>query len=402
VSAKRQRGVVAPIVAVSLVVLIGMLGIVIDLGRLYVMKSELQNAADSCALAAASELDGTPGALTRAENSGILAGSRNLVNFQSSAVSIAASDIKFSTALSAGGANGNYLTQAAGAPPDSKFAMCTLQRAGVPMTLSAVLGLGAQAVAGQAVATLAPAQSSCAIPMGMCSKGPAPSYGLAPGEWLHAKFGAGGGLTGSFNWIDFSPPSGGESELAALLTGSGSCATGSGTPVGQSGVMGNAAAKAWNSRFGLYQNGAGNPQASTAPPDFTGYSYTPSSWPAQANALPDFLNPRRPSDAPYQGNAATGLGINGSYRNSTAAQLAAFGANRRLVVAPMVDCAGWASSQTVPVQAYACVLMLHPIGAPGDDVYLEYVGPANDPASPCKTSGLAGGAFGPLVPVLVQ
>jgi hypothetical protein len=68
----------------------------------------------------------------------------------------------------------------------------------------------------------------------------------------------------------------------------------------------------------------------------------------------------------------------------------------------MVDCAGWASSQTVPVQAYACVLMLHPIGSPGDDVYLEYVGPANDPASPCKTSGLAGGAFGPLVPVLVQ
>jgi hypothetical protein len=166
--------------------------------------------------------------------------------------------------------------------------------------------------------------------------------------------------------------------------------------------MGNAAAKAWNSRFGLYQNGAGNPQLGTAPPDFTGFSYTPLSWPSRANALPNFLSPERPSHAPYQGNAATGIGISGAYRNSTAAQLAASGASRRLVVAPLVDCAGWASSQTVPIQSYACVLMLHPIGSPGDTVYMEFVGLANDPGSPCTTSGLAGGSFGPQVPVLVQ
>jgi Flp pilus assembly protein TadG len=391
------------VVALSLIVLLGFLGVVIDLGRLYVMKSELQNAADACALAAASELDGNASALTRAENAGITVGTRNLINFQSTAVAITAADISFSTTLSGpGGSNANYLTQAAGAPADSKYAMCTLTRAGVPMTLTGLLGSGPQTVGARAVATLAPAQSSCAIPLGMCTQGAAPTYGLNPGQWVNGRFEAGGGMTGSFNWIDFSPPSGGQNEVAAQLTGSGACATGGGTSVGQSGIMGNAVAKAWNSRFGLYQNGAGNPQADTAPPDFTGYSYTATSFPAQNNALPDFLNTRRVANASYQGNAATGLSINGSYRNSSPAQLATSGANRRLAVAPLVDCAGWAASNTVPIVAYACMLMLHPIGSPGDTVYMEFVGMANDPNSPCSTNGLAGGSFGPQVPVLVQ
>jgi hypothetical protein len=399
----RQRGAVAMIIALAAVVLIGFLGVVVDLGRLHVMKTELQNAADACALAAAFELDGNASALTRAENAGIAVGTRNAVVFQGTPVPVTAADIRFSTTLSAaGGSNSNYLTQAAGAPPDSRYVMCTLQRAGVPMTLSSILGSGAKTVAAQAVATLAPAQSACAIPLGVCTKGPAPSYGMTPGEWVSGRFDSGGGSTGSYNWIDFSPPAGGQSELAALLTGSGACATAATNPVGEAGIMGNAAAKAWNSRFGLYQNGAGNPQLNTAPPDFTGFAYTDLSWPAQANALPNFLATQRPANSSYQGNAATGLDIGNAYNAATPAQLGSGGASRRLVVAPMVDCSGWVSSQTVPIVAYACVLMLHPIGSPSDIVRMEYVGQAGAVGSPCATNGLAGGSFGPLVPVLVQ
>jgi hypothetical protein len=399
----RQRGAVAMIIALAAVVLIGFLGVVVDLGRLHVMKTELQNAADGCALAAAFELDGNASALTRAENAGIAVGTRNAVVFQGTPVPVTAADIRFSTTLSAaGGSNANYLTQAAGAPPDSRYVMCTLQRAGVPMTLSSILGSGAKTVAAQAVATLAPAQSACAIPLGVCTKGPAPSYGMTPGEWVSGRFDSGGGSTGSYNWIDFSPPAGGQSELAALLTGSGACATSTTNPVGEAGIMGNAAAKAWNSRFGLYQNGAGNPQLNTAPPDFTGFAYTDLSWPAQANALPNFLATQRPANSSYQGNATTGLDIGNAYNAATPAQLGSGGASRRLVVAPMVDCSGWVSSQTVPIVAYACVLMLHPIGSPSDVVRMEYVGQAGAVGSPCATNGLAGGSFGPLVPVLVQ
>jgi len=400
---RHQRGAMAVMIALSLVVLVGFLGVVVDLGRLYVMKAELQNAADACALAAAYELDGNANALTRAENAGITIGTRNQVNFQSAQVTVTAADISFSTVLSGGGgSNAVYLTQAAGAPANAKYARCVLTRPGVPMTLVSVLGVGPQAVGAEAVATLAPSQSSCAIPLGMCIQGPAPTFGMVQGQWYSGRFDAGGGSTCSYNWIDFTPPAGGQNELAGLLTGSGSCAITSNTNVGQTGVMGNAAGKAWNSRFGLYQNGAGNPQPPAAAPDFTGFAYTPLTWPSQQNALPNFLNTQRVAHSPYQGNAATGLSISNAYNSATSGQLATMGASRRLSVAPMVDCAGWASSQTVPIVAYACILMLHPIGSPSDIVRMEYVGRADDPSSPCATSGLAGGSFGPLVPVLVQ
>jgi len=400
----RQRGAIGVVVALSLVVLLGFLGVVLDLGRILVVRTELQNAADACALAAAYELDGNASALTRAENAGITIGTRNSMVFQSTPVSVTAADISFSPVLSgAGGSNAVYVTQAGGATPaTAKYAMCTLTRAGLPMTLMALLGAGAKTVSAQAVATMAPSQSSCAIPLGVCANASGPSFGLTPGQWVSGRFDAGGGLTGSFNWIDFTPPSGGQSELAALMTGQGSCAIQAGQNVGQTGVMGNAAAKAWNSRFGLYQGGGGNPSLSTAPPDFTGYAYTDTSWPAQANALPDFLDIERVAHNTYQGNAATGLSLSGAYSSATPAQLAASGASRRLSVAPIIDCSGFGSSQTVPIIGYACVLMLHPIGSPSDVVRMEYVGRADDPASPCATNGLAGGSFGPKVPVLVQ
>jgi len=64
----KQRGATAVVVAVSLLVLIGFAALAIDLGYLYVVKNELQNAADAGALAGAKALyneDGTevnPGA----------------------------------------------------------------------------------------------------------------------------------------------------------------------------------------------------------------------------------------------------------------------------------------------------------------------------------------------------
>lgn len=56
---QHQRGAVAIIVALCLTLLIGMLGLVLDLGHLYVAKTELQNAADAAALSGAKELNGT-------------------------------------------------------------------------------------------------------------------------------------------------------------------------------------------------------------------------------------------------------------------------------------------------------------------------------------------------------
>ncbi|UUZ47585.1 pilus assembly protein [Massilia sp. B-10] len=48
---RRQRGAIALLFGLTLVVLLAMHGLVLDLGHLYVLKSELQNGADAAALA---------------------------------------------------------------------------------------------------------------------------------------------------------------------------------------------------------------------------------------------------------------------------------------------------------------------------------------------------------------
>jgi len=53
----KQRGAVAIITGLAMVVLVGFAGLALDGGRLYLTKTELQNAADACALAAAYETD---------------------------------------------------------------------------------------------------------------------------------------------------------------------------------------------------------------------------------------------------------------------------------------------------------------------------------------------------------
>jgi hypothetical protein len=72
---RQQRGAILIMVAIAAVVIIGIGALALDLGRLFVQKTELQNAADAAALAAAVELDGASDAQTRAK-----AAARQLLN----------------------------------------------------------------------------------------------------------------------------------------------------------------------------------------------------------------------------------------------------------------------------------------------------------------------------------
>lgn len=73
-----NSGAVAPTVALSLFALVGAAGIAFDYARMATLDTELQNAADQAALAAASQLDGESGACSRA-----VAAARNLLVNQS-------------------------------------------------------------------------------------------------------------------------------------------------------------------------------------------------------------------------------------------------------------------------------------------------------------------------------
>ncbi len=84
----RRRGFVLLSFGVSLVVIVAMLGLAVDLGHLYVAKSELQGYADAASVAAAYTLDGTSAGLARATAAaqGGLGSPPNSWNFGSQAV----------------------------------------------------------------------------------------------------------------------------------------------------------------------------------------------------------------------------------------------------------------------------------------------------------------------------
>lgn len=414
-SATHQKGAIAIIVAISLAALVGFVGLALDVGHLFITKTELQDAADACALAASKELTCDTAAgpcaasyLANGENAGIAVAARNRVGFQGTPITIAPADVRFSTTFAP---NSNYLPRTGGADLASRYVMCIARRNGIAPWFMQVVGAGSNNVDAVAVATLAPSQSNCAMPIGLC-KLPAgsaanPFAGMAIGQWFTSKLTQ--SATGSFDWVDFSPPQGGANELADIIKGPGQCnLPPAGSPVGEQGNI-TSLGKSWNTRFGLYK---GSETIATAPPDYTGYAYTPTTWPEKFNAYagtsatghPNYLS-SNVQRLPYQGN------VPGGYSNSTQSQLAASGTNRRITLLPVVDCTSWAGSnpQTVPVLAYACVLLLHTMskdnGPSGnDEVWLEFRGASTDLSSPCSTVGSVGGpgSVGPMVPALVQ
>ena len=119
---ERQRGAVIVLVGIAIAVLVGFVGIVIDLGRLFVIKTEMQNALDGCALAAARGLNGLPAntaALLPAENAGLTVGNIHQLDFHGENLALTSTDITFSTTL-----NGTYQTRNDVAPatvPDTVF-----------------------------------------------------------------------------------------------------------------------------------------------------------------------------------------------------------------------------------------------------------------------------------------
>lgn len=421
----RQKGAVAIMFAlVMMFVLLGIGALVLDLGRMFVVKGELQNAVDACALAAASQLRpaaSDPNALTRAVAYGrsmtrtdllLPVNLRNRVNFQATEATIAPEQVTFSnTDLAAS----SFHTIAGGATINSQYAKCEAVF-DVPMLLKQAAdlfvggsGAATRQVYAMAVATLGNAQNICAIPIGVC-KAPgssaATNWGHTPGEWIVAKECSGSCAfgTGNFGWLDFSPPAGGASELGGWIQGGGYCGASIGDPVGQQGTI-SSLSNEWNSRFGLYKSGT---SIDNAPPDFSGYAYgddwktgapdpaIPNAYQGTSGATLNF-KAARAAFTPYQGG--TPQGFTGT---SSATHLAA-GKNRRIVASPVIDCSVWNSnpSGNPPIEGFACVMLLEPIFSPPGQISIEFLGVPGS-ISECPTSGLAGGTSGTQVPVLVQ
>jgi Flp pilus assembly protein TadG len=421
-SKHRQRGAVILTVCFLLLFLLGFMGFALDFSRAFVVKGELQTAMDSCALAAARELDLTATAIARAQSAGVTAGNLNRVNFQSASWSdqgqLTATEVTFR--------DQNYIPTTSGTA--AVYAQCQHTQPNVAMWLmhafGAVSGDPAQHpssrnVMALAVATRGNAQTTCPIPVALKPKlgGVAPNYGFAPGEWIKLLMGPGESTNGEIGWANLD---GTNSAAETEDEMNGYCGVATGDTLGTPGVQASIV-DAWNYRFGIYKN-TGNPAISYQRPDYTGYSYTATNWPSQSNAYGGTTPPmahataanfvtKRASFAscadmgtqvnggPASCSGITGLSLNSFQKVAPPGPTATgghrqYGMNRRIVIVPVIN-------EGRQVIDYACMLMLQPLSIPMAPVWLEFVGNAGATGSPCVTSGLPGGT-GPLVPTLVR
>lgn len=402
----KHRGSIAPLFGMLLVLLVGFMGLALDFGHLFVVKTELQTAMDSCALAAAQELNGQPDAITRATNAGIAAGNINRVNLQSATWSgkpqLTAADVTFRD-------SGHSLTTNSA---QARFVRCDHVQAGTGTPLLRVLSIQSSSSAYAATmnvrafaeATTTPSQSTCPMPLGLIPRTNAPpNYGFTKGEWI-TLLSKDNPVAGQIGWLNLNPNgSKGASTLEDQLNGI--CGISAKDPVQLQGVKA-AVDDTWNTRFGIYKN---NDDASVRHPDFTGvvYNKTPpgggknpkqGTWPLGNNAYADFVK-QRLKFAPCAATIKDCVDLSSVNAKKLAtsgpgSEMQTYGTNRRLVTVPIT---GGAS-----IQDFACMLLLQPIPSPFDDVQLEYLGNASEVGSPCTGSGLPGGAAGPLVPVLVR
>src|SRR5580765_4638005 len=111
-----ERGVVLFIVAAGLVVFLLFAGLAIDLSMLYNVKTDLQNAMDSAALAGAAQLDGTTNGVNQAVTKALSL--TNKYHFNTTPVGLTANDVTFSATRDSG-----YVSQgtAAASPASIRF-----------------------------------------------------------------------------------------------------------------------------------------------------------------------------------------------------------------------------------------------------------------------------------------
>jgi Flp pilus assembly protein TadG len=140
---RNERGFVLVMLGVCLVVLIGMLGLVFDLGRAFISKNEAQAFVDSAALGAAIHLNGTSGGVTAAQNE--VTSSLNKWQFGTKAFSSIKTE--FSTDLaswSTSPSNATYVKYTRVTAPSNSLTLYFLTAVGAPASMN----VPARAVAG--------------------------------------------------------------------------------------------------------------------------------------------------------------------------------------------------------------------------------------------------------------
>lgn len=313
---RRQRGAIALMFGLTLVVLLAAGGLVIDLGHLYVLKSELQNGADSAALAGAEEIDMSATGINKAAAKALLFAQQNNFNF-SSALTLTNANVEFASAP-----DGPWVSvgEAAAAPAGKTFIKVDTGNKTVSTYLMGVAGIPTISTVGVAVAGRFVVDIT---PLGVCAVDPlnrlnarlpltAPAelveYGFRRGttyDLLKLKNIAGSSDPMLINPVDSPPTACSASNSSANFTapflcqGNSAVTNNSNFVYANTGVSAGPVQSALNSRFGDYGGGS-SCLASTAPPDRNVREYVvndTTNGPGKYMSLPAQTQQSQPIDA---------------------------------------------------------------------------------------------------------
>lgn len=278
--ASGERGSVMIMTAIFALLLLVMVGFALDVSRIYLVRAELQKAADAAALTAARELNGGTGGIDKAVNQATNVISNNLGLQTKTNITIVS--VEFATSL-----DGSFMnsTAAKSVAPNIKFVKVTTQSTSTAILFAAhVLG-GSHAESREAVAGMS-------VPLaGVCDFYPA-AVGMAslpnPSPTpitMTLKFAQGSGNSATINEKDYIVldvpciTGNGETETAMLAAGQPCECNKIGdfinmTPSSNFGNGGRAAGDGMNTRFGVYAGGYGSSLTASAYPSDTNVNET--------------------------------------------------------------------------------------------------------------------------------
>ena len=265
--ARDSKGAVAPTVALSLFGLIAVGGVAFDYARMGTMDTELQNAADQAALAAAGQLDGQAGACSRAANAArnMLANQTRMANDSPGNLAIT---IPLETTCDATGQVRFYKTVDKGTiattDADAKFVEVQVDSRTAFYALTPIVhSMSSGAMTGIAFAGMDTA--ICRVPPVMlCNPNETndPDFNVAnyigKGIRLIANDGGGTYGSGNFGFLDVGAGNGASTlrqELGALNV-PGNCVSGGEVETETGSII--TVRDALNTRFGIYDGGSLN------------------------------------------------------------------------------------------------------------------------------------------------
>jgi len=341
-SIKKQKGISAVIVTIGLIVILGMSGLVFDLGNSYLNRTRLQNALDAAVLSGAKTLD-VNGSTTADAEAEVLA--TFALNYAGAIDETVVPTVEFSQTLDP------FVPGAI--EPDARYVRANLNNVPMPSTLIRVLpGIDENtlAIAGSAVAGPSPplGPEFCNVaPLLMCgdpsdtdcSDNECFGYTFGDEEGIELKTHSGNSNDwevgpGNFQLIQLDCGPGGSCVRDNLAGDYNGCATVGDSVTTKPGNTVGPTAQGFNTRFGIYQGAGMNPV--DYPPDTVTHSNHGSFW------HDNYLDKQQNHDFDFEPIENGGLGV----------------AGRRILAVPIGLCTGTTNGQgQVQVLGMGCFFM---------------------------------------------